>query len=84
MTYDEDACMGMQLNELYTLSHRIWHLIDDIGRLRETMKGWGFDARPGLRSESFMMPKLVQYEADLRYFQEGVEASIEARRREEE
>lgn len=72
MSYDEDVCKNMQLHELYVMSVRIHCLIDDIGWLRELMKGWGFDSRNPLKSDSFIMPKLVQYEADLRYIAENV------------
>ena len=72
MTCDEDVCKNMQLNELYTMNHRIFHLIEDVSKLRELMKGWGFDSRNPLKSDSFIMPKLVQYEADLRYIAENV------------
>lgn len=76
MTCDEDVCKNMRLQELYILRVRILYLIDDIGWLRELMKGWGFDSRNPLKSDSFIMPKLVQYEADLRYIAENVGSII--------
>lgn len=67
MTCDHDVCKDMELHHFFTLENKLLHLKEDVSRLRDNMKEWGFDSRSPLKSDSFIMPKLVQFEADLIY-----------------
>lgn len=73
MTLDYDVCMNMPLNELYTLQHRISHLIEDIDTMLLDVDKVGFDTRTPLESDSFLVPKLIAFKADLLYVQEELD-----------
>lgn len=73
MTLDYDVCMNMPLNELYTLQHRISHLIEDIDTMLLDVDKVGFDTRTPLESDSFFVPKLIAFKADLLYVQEELD-----------
>ncbi len=67
MTCDWDVCEKLSLDELDALARMVemtlWH-VDHLGaKLGEL----GFDMKPPLKSDSFMVQKLTQYSADLRY-----------------
>lgn len=67
MTFDYDVCMNIPLNEFYTLQHRIHKLIEDIDRMLLNMDKVGFDTRNPLESDSYLVPRLVTFKADLLY-----------------
>ncbi len=67
MTFDYDVCIDMPLNEFYTLQHRVSHLIKDIDTMLLNMDKVGFDTRNPLESDSFLVPKLIAFKADLLY-----------------
>ena len=70
MTYDHDVLMDLPIHHFYTMQNRLIEIQRLIRRLREDMKGWGFDGRSPLKSDSFTIPKLIQFDADLEYILE--------------
>lgn len=70
MTFDYDVMMKMPLNHFYTMQVRIMEIQCKVRQLKENMKEWGFDGRNPLESDSFTIPKLIQFEADLEYILE--------------
>lgn len=80
MTYDHDVLMDLPIHLFYTMQIRIIEIQKEVRQLKEAMKEWGFDKRNPLKSDSFTIPKLIQFEADLEYILEEME-SIEKERR---
>ena len=70
MTCDHDVLMDLPLPYFYTMQIRIIEIQDLVRRLKEDMKEWGFDGRNPLESDSFTIPKLIQFNADLEYIRE--------------
>jgi len=66
MTYDWDACEKLSLDELDALARMVNTILWHVDHLKAKLGELGFDTRSP-ESDSFMVPRLVQYSADLRY-----------------
>lgn len=80
MTFDYDATMNLPWNLFYTMQIRVMDIQERISTLRKDLKKWGFDSRPPDQSDSFTIPKLVQFEADLLYILNELKDIEEERR----
>lgn len=83
MTFDHDVMMDLPMPQFYTMLFDITEIQKQVRRLREDMKKWGFDSRNPLKSDSFTIPKLIQFEADLEYIREEM-TNIEKERKNED
>ena len=63
MTYDHDVLMDLPIHLFYTMQNRVIKIQREVRQLKEDMKGWGFDGRNPLKSDSFTIPKLIQFDA---------------------
>lgn len=66
MTYDWDACEKLSLDELDALARMVSMTLWHVDHLRAKLGKLGFDMRSP-ESDSFTVPRLRQYSADLRY-----------------
>ena len=73
MTHDYDVLMDLPMHHFYTMQIRIMDIQRGVRQLKEDMKEWGFDGRNPLESDSFTIPKLIQFDADLGYILEEME-----------
>lgn len=83
MTCDHDVLMDLPTHHFYAMQIRIIEIQRLVRRLKKDMKEWGFDGRNPLESDSFTIPKLIQFDADLEYTREEMR-NIEKERRAEE
>ena len=67
LTYDWDVCEKLSLDELDALAREVCMTLWHVDHLKAKLGEWGFDMRSPLESDSFMVQKLTQYSADLRY-----------------
>ena len=67
MTYDYDVLMDLPIHKFYTMQNRVMEIQRLVTHLIEDMKEWGFDDKNPLLSDSFTIPKLIQFDADLEY-----------------
>lgn len=70
MTFDYDVMMEIPINQFYTIQDRIKEIQKLVRRLKEDMIEWGFDGRRPLKNDSFTIPKLIQFDADMGYIYE--------------
>jgi len=80
MTFDYDVLMNLPMHHFYTMQIRIIEMQKLVRHLKEDMEEWGFDSRGPLETDSFTIPKLIQFDADLEYVREGMR-KIEKERR---
>ena len=80
MTYDYDVLMDLPIHYFYTMQIRIMDIQREVRQLKEDMKEWGFDGRNPLKSDSFTIPRLIQFDADLEYILEEM-GNIEKERK---
>ena len=67
MTCDWDASEKLSLDELDALARMVNETLWHVDHLKAKLGELGFDMRPPLETDSFTVPKLTQYSADLRY-----------------
>lgn len=80
MTCDYDVLMDLPLHHFFTMQIRIAEIQRQVRKLIEDMKEWGFDSKNPLLSDSFTIPTLIQFDADLDYIYEEM-ANIEKKRK---
>ena len=80
MTHDYDVLMDLPMHHFYTMQMRIIEIQKQVRQLKEDMRGLGFDDRNPLESDSFTIPKLIQFDADLEYILEEM-GNIEKERK---
>lgn len=84
MTDDYDVLMDLPMHLFYTMQERIKEIQKLVRRFKEDMIEWGFDGRNPLKNDSFTIPRLIQFDADLGYIYEEMNNIKKERKMKEE